>query len=124
MGVNMQTLQLVTMSCQRIEKRLLVEALREVEILAGACYSVKIREHFAHSTVFHLEDTLHLLFAQGISPTPHPSCHLLQGFQCLLVAGKLVHVKMPCHDLVDGVERRPDVNAVAQAVEELYRKGA
>ena len=35
-----------------------------------------------------------------------------------------IHVKLPCHDLVDGIERRPNVDAVAQAVEELYRKGA
>src|SRR5271165_5769259 len=124
MGVNMQTLQLVMMRCQGIKKGLLVEALREVKILAVACYCIKIGEHLAHSTVFHLEDALHLLLAQGIGPTPHPSCHLLQRFQCLLVAGKLVHVKMPCHDLVDGVERCPDVDSVAQAVEELYRKGA
>ena len=40
---------------------------------------------------------------------------------CSLPA-KRVHVKMPGHDFVKGVERSPNLHSIAQAVEQLRRE--
>ncbi len=79
-------------------------------------YAVKVGQHFAHSAVLHQKHALHLLFAQRVGPTPHPARHLLHGVQRLLVAGQRVHVEMARHHFVDGIERSPNVNPVAQSV--------
>src|SRR2546422_11262438 len=62
--------------------------------------------------------------ARRLNPVPPPPRHAFCNCQSLLVAAVGVHIKVPGHDLVDRVVRRPDVLAVAKAVEQLLRESA
>ena len=113
----MQPFEFIAARGERIEEPLLVEALRQSKILLFARDAVEVGEDFAHPAVFLLKHALHLLVAQRIGPVPYPARHFLCCLQRLLVAGQGVHVKMPGHDFVIGVERSPNLDSIAQAVE-------
>ena len=124
MRVYVQPLQFITVRCQRIEKPLLVKTFCEVQILPLSSDSVQVAQDLAHATIFHQEHALHLLLAKGITPASHPLCHFFGGVERLLVTCKRVHVQVTGHDLVNGVERGPDVHTITQSVKEFLWKCA
>src|SRR5581483_5880003 len=61
----------------------------------------------------------HVLVAERPGVLAHPGRHLLRHVKGLLVAAMDIHVEQAGHDLVDGIEGRPDLLPLAEAVEEL-----
>ncbi len=120
----MQTLQFVAMGRQRIEKHLLVEALRNFKILFLSGDGIQVAQTFSHASVFGSEHALHVVITHGLGITRGPLRHLLGYLEGLRVAAMRIHIEIASHDFVDGVKRRPDPLALAQPVKELDRKGA
>ena len=124
MRIHMQALEFIAMRREGIEETFLVEALGEPQILLLPGHRIQVGEHLAHAAVFHLQNALHLLFARGSVQLRTQPAIFSTVLKRLLVARKRVHIEMTRHDLVIGVERGPDIHAVAQTVEPLDRECA
>ena len=124
MRIDVQTLQFIAMGGERIEEGFLVETLRDFEIVIFAGNGVEVAEHFSHAAEFSAEHTLHVLVAERTGIACGPASHFLTHVEGLLVVAINVHVEQSSHDFVDGIKRRPDPFALAQAIEELNGKCA
>ena len=122
--VDVQTFQFISVRRQRIEELLLVETLRNFQVIIFARDRVQIRKRFAHAAKFRAQHALHVFVAERAGVAGGPVSHLLHHVERLLVAAVNVHIEQAGHDLVNGIEGSPHSLALAQPVEELNRERA
>ena len=117
--VGVQPGELVLAPRERIEHGVVVEPLRELQVLLLAGHGGQLGQHVVHAAVLVAEHLLHLLVAELVGPRLDPVARLLQDLQRLLVAAQHVHVQQAGVDLVQRVPGRPDLLARLDAVDEL-----
>src|SRR5438270_8446003 len=61
MRIYMQTFEFVAMPRQRIEERLLIEAVRHAEVLSFTCDGIQIAEYLSHAAVLGSKHPLHVV---------------------------------------------------------------
>jgi len=86
--------------------------------------AVQVPQRFRHPAEFVHEDLLRQFVAERVGPGAGPSRHALGHGKGLRVPAEPVHVEDAGHDLVDGVERRPNLVARLQPVPVLSRERA
>ena len=124
MGIHVLALERVLAKGQRSEK----DFLRKT--VAGAGPSViagdgsKIVENVIHSTVFGVQDVLHVAFGLGRSPSIDPTGHFHDDIEGLFVRSQRLHVEEASHDLVQRVKRCPNLLTPVEAFEKLNGKSA
>jgi hypothetical protein len=123
LGVGVLALQLVASLGEGIEDAGLIEAMRQIGVIPVARQSVDVVEELVHAPELDLEDARHLVVAEPVGPLPCPGDHAQEDVQGLLVATVLVHVEHARHDLVQGVEGRPDRQPLLQPLHELRGEG-
>src|SRR5437588_7666746 len=122
MRIYMQTFEFVAMPRQRIEERLLIEAVRHAEVLFFTRQGMQIAEYLSHAAVLGSKHALHVVITQRTGPDFYPPGHFLDYIEGLRVARVQVHVEQARHDFVDSVEGRPHRDALPQTIEQLLRK--
>ena len=106
--VGVQPPQLVTAERHGVDEALLLESV------ADPCPAVLARgrgemvQRGRDAAEFDRENLLHVRFGLRRRPVIGPCGHALEHLKRLPVAGEPIHVEHAGHDLVDGVERRPD----------------
>ena len=105
------------------EKFFLVEGLGGAEGGVVAGEGVEVGEDLVHAALLGLEGSLHLFPGETVDAEPDPIGHLGGAGEGLGVAGELVGIEEPGHDLVERVPRGPDALAGFHAVDEGFGKG-
>ena len=110
---------------QRIEKLLLVEALRDFQIFFLAGHGIQVAQGLrpCRRTRCRARVACARSSRIGYSRAVHPAI-FSRHVKRLLIAAVHIHVEIPGHDFVNGVERRPNLLALAQAIKEVDRERA
>ena len=123
-GVGVQALQLVAALGERIEEAGLLEEVSGVKIAILFGDGGEVDEDFVHAAVLGAQHALALIDAEASHEVLRPLAHAFGDLQCVGVAGVDVHVEQAGHDLVVGVEGRPDRLALREMFEQFGGKGA